>query len=337
MTRPNIGIDAMGGDHAPDEIVKGALDAASSNSDTDFTLIGRQELLSKWPLPSNVKIVDARDVIGCDEQPVQALRTKRDSSIMRGIKLVLEKKASAFVSAGSTGAVVAAAIFKLGLIDGVKKCGILVPIPTDQGMCALMDAGANLSMKPINYLQYAIMGTCYLKITSPDSEVNVGLLNVGEENTKGTEMLKQAYNLCKNLLTNFAGNLEGHQIMSGRFKLVLCDGYVGNVVIKLGESMADFICKRLAQIKDKSDELKSKLSELYKSFDFAEYGGAPILGINGTVLICHGRSNSKAITNAVSNAVKLVKNNINDRIAAGIKEHSLWKRFQKLLTRHGES
>ncbi|MBI4242627.1 MAG: phosphate acyltransferase PlsX [Planctomycetes bacterium] len=337
MSRINIGIDAMGGDKAPEQIVLGTINAANAKQDVNFTLIGKEEEILRWELPKNVRIVNARDAIEDDEPPVQALRTKRDSSIMRGIKLVLEKNLSAFVSAGSTGAVVAASIFKLGYLEGVKKCGILVTLPTKNGMAALVDAGANLNPKPIHYLQYAIMGSCYINILHPGKEINIGLLNVGEETTKGTEPIKQAHKLLKSCLTNFKGNVEGHEILSGNFQLILCDGFVGNIVLKLGESMASFLMNGLKSMIESSIELKDKFREFNKPFDFSEYGGAPILGINGTVLIAHGRSDNRAITNALFNAINMVQNDINGKISEEIKQHSLWKRIQKMLNIVDES
>lgn len=327
-----IAIDGMGGDTAPDVVVDGILAAARRNPRSSYILVGprdrlESELKKRGGAPSCVTVENATQVVEMHEHPVQALKTKRDSSIMRCVKLVLEGKADGLLSAGNTGAVVAASIFKLGLIEGVKRAGIMVPFPTEKGVTAIIDVGANINSRPINYVQYAIMASAYLKIAQAmKEEPKIGLLNIGEESEKGTEMVQHAYQILKKFFGDrFAGNIEGHDIFSGRAQVVVCDGFVGNVVLKMVEGFMGFMVKRLNANGLPSDA-KSKLFEFASRFDFSEYGGAPLLGVNGVVIIAHGRSDAKAVDRAIETTDNLCEQRLNDKIAKDVKALSIWKR-----------
>jgi glycerol-3-phosphate acyltransferase PlsX len=314
-----IAIDTMGGDFAPDEIIKGAIQSANEYTQTGFILVGQEgkikEVISNYPtIPENIIIKHASDIVETHEHPVKALRNKPDSSILRCVDLVKEKEVDCFISAGSTGATVASSILKLGLLEGVKRAGILTLIPTENGFCGLIDAGANIGSKPIHLLQYAIMGSIYMRLVHQGSENRfVGLLNVGKEHIKGTLTIRLAYHLLRRFINNFGGNVEGHEIFSGRYALAVCDGFIGNILLKMGEGLSNFLTKEI-QRADKN------MGKFLSKFDYSEYGGALLLGVNGIAIICHGRSTAKAIKNAIKIAIDLAEKKINERISEEIKE-----------------
>jgi glycerol-3-phosphate acyltransferase PlsX len=322
----------MGGDAAPAVVVEGVLQAARRDPGSQYLLAGRPdqleaELARQGGAPPCVSVVPAAQVIGMNEHPVMALKSKRDSSIMRCVKLVLEGRADGLMSAGNTGAVVAASIFKLGLLEGIKRAGILVPFPSEKGFSAIIDVGANPNCRPLNYLQYAIMASAYLKLVQNlTEEPKIGLLNIGEESEKGTEVVQHAHQALRRFFGDrFAGNIEGHELFSSRAQVIVCDGFVGNVVLKMAEGVVGFMMRKVGANGLPADA-KASLSQFAGRFDYAEYGGAPLLGVRGVVIIAHGRSDARAIDRALQTTVGLCEQGLIDRIAQDVKALTLWKR-----------
>jgi glycerol-3-phosphate acyltransferase PlsX len=320
--RVRIAVDAMGGDYAPLVVVKGAELAVKESKDVEVLLVGREKDIKKY-LRENEKItiIPAQEVIGMDEPPALSVRKKPDSSINRGIKLLKDNQAEVFLSAGNTGAVVASATLFLRTIPGVERPGIAIIFPTVRGFCLLIDAGANIEPKPEHLLDYGIMGSAYAELILGKENPTVGLLNIGEEETKGTEFVKETLRLLKDSGLNFIGNIEGRDIFLGRCDVILCDGFVGNVALKVSESVAIATAHILKKHIKKGFLtrlggilLKPSLRRLKKELDYTEYGGAPLLGINGNVIICHGSSSAKAIKNAIKVAKEVVDRGVNEKI-----------------------
>mgnify|MGYP001766448030 CR=1 FL=1 len=260
------------------------------------------------------------------ESPAQSVRRKRDSSIVVGINLVKEGKGDAFFSAGNTGAAVCAGTLGLGLLDGVDRPGIAIVTPTVKGISLIIDVGANIDPKPLHLLQYGIMGSTYLENIFDKPNPAVGLLNVGEEETKGTEFVREAFELLSKSKINFIGNVEGKALFSGNCDVIVCDGFVGNVALKVTEGTAEAIQIFLKRHLLKTNFLgkigllllKDTFKNFKKDLDYAEYGGASLLGINGVVIIGHGRSNARAIKNAIRFANEEVKRQVNKKILEAI-------------------
>lgn len=320
-------VDAMGGDHAPSVVVEGAVAAVNENAEIEVVLVGDEvkvnSFLKKFKYDDKrISVHPAQDVIGMHESPATSVRRKRNSSIVIGLNLVKEGKGDAFFSAGNTGAVVCAATLGLGLLSGIERPGIAIVTPTLKGISVIVDVGANIDSKPLHLLQYAIMARAYLQNIFNVPNPSVGLLNIGEEETKGTDFVKEAYDLLSGKPINFVGNIEGKAMFSGKCDVIVCDGFVGNIALKVTEGTAEAIQVFLKRNLLKSNFLeklalvflKSRLSKFKKELDYSEYGGAPLLGINGVVIIGHGRSNVKAIKNAVRVAAEEVKRKINDKI-----------------------
>ncbi|MEK7448892.1 MAG: phosphate acyltransferase PlsX [Planctomycetota bacterium] len=319
-----IVVDAMGGDHAPLEIVKGCLVAAEQSPDISLILVGQEDKIKSIigsNQPKNITVINAPEVIEMHESPVAAIRSKRKSSLVQSAKLVGMKEADVFVSAGNTGAAVASSIFLLGFLEGVKRPGIAVPIPTAKGPSYLIDAGANIDCHPIHLLQYGIMASVYCKKMQNITTPRVGLLNIGEEDSKGNQLVQETLALFKKAPINFIGNIEGQDIFKGNCEVVVCEGFVGNVVLKLVEGCYEFFGRSLmteaGKHKDNSqcgNFMNSALGAVTARLDYSEYGGAPLLGVNGGCIICHGRSKAKAITNAVKVAATFGKQKVNEEI-----------------------
>ncbi len=328
-----IVVDAMGGDHAPGEIVSGVLDAAAENSDITVTLVGQQDKVK--PLlgdaPANVKFKHASEVIGMGEDPTRGLRGKPDSSLRVGLGMVKNGEADAIISAGNTGALVGGAtvpILGLGTLEGVKRPGIAIPVPTDEGFCALLDVGANKNCKPIHLLQYAVMGSIYFHFLRPEvTNPRVGLLNIGEEQTKGTDLIREAYEMFEKSGLNFVGNVEPHKMYTGKADVIVCDGFTGNMVLKMGEGQAQFVYRQLSAIEDKSETFRKGVEEIMSRFDFKKFGGAPVLGVRGIVIKCHGRSRADAVANAVRMTADFIRDGMNLHIVEGLKKLTRRNRF----------
>ncbi len=325
-----IAIDAMGGDHAPDEIVRGAVEAASQVPDATLILVGQTERVEKaiaaaGPRPPNIEIQQASEVIEMHEDPRRALLGKRDSSLHIGLNLVKHAKADAFISAGNTGALVGGAtvpVFGLGCLEGVKRPAICVPMPTQNGFAALVDAGANKEAKAIHLLQWAVMGSVYIKYLRKDvTEPKVGLLNIGEERNKGTALLQEAYPLLEKSHLKFIGNIEPHKIFSGKADVIVCDGFTGNVALKVSEGLADLVESELAEELSRTITMRvgslltgRAMRHLRRRMDYSEYGGAPLLGVAGIAIVGHGRSSAVAVRNAVALAHRFASSRFIERI-----------------------
>ena len=322
-----IAVDAMGGDFAPKEIVRGAVDAAKKY-DCEIVLIGdeeqiRAELHGADPTALRISIVHASEVIGMNEHPAEAVRTKKDSSIVVATRLVKEGQCDAVFSAGSTGAAVAAAQLILQRIRGVGRPSIATPMPTPDGVTLMLDSGANVDSKPEHLVQSAVMGSLYAQYVFGIARPRVGLLNIGEEETKGNEQAKETHSLLKaepNI--HFCGNAEGRDVPKGNFDVVICDGFVGNVVLKFAEGLAKTILG-LIQEEIRGAGLMAKLGALLlmptlrrlgKRLDVREYGGAPLLGVNGCCVIGHGSSDAKSVASAIGVTVDYVNGKVLDQI-----------------------
>ena len=321
-----IGLDAMGGDRAPEDAVKGAILAAKELG-YEMTLIGKEEDIKKhlkgetYP-EDKIKIVNTSQVIEMHEPAALSVRKKRDSSIVKGADMLKKGEFDAFVSAGNTGAVVCAATLSLRLLPGVDRPGIAVIFPTLSRPCMVIDVGANIDPKPFHLLQYGIMGDAYSKYIMSKTNPTVGLLNIGEESTKGTDFIKEAHIMLSESELNFIGNIEPKDVYRGKADVIVCDGFVGNVFLKVTEGFAE-AASLLLKREFKNSNILTKLGALMtlptfksikKRIDASEYGGAPLMGIDGSVIIAHGSSNAKAIKNAIRAAAENVNQNVNARI-----------------------
>lgn len=316
-----IAVDAMGGDYAPQEIVKGSVEAARAFK-VGVVLVGdekriKEELARHGGGNLDITVVHASEVIEMGEPPAVALRKKKDSSIVVGTRLVKEKQADAIVSAGSTGAAMGAALLGLGRIKGIDRPAIASIIPTLKGRTLLLDVGANAESKPSNLLQFGIMGQIYAKEIMGCREPKVALLNIGAEETKGNELYLEAYRLLKNSNLNFIGNIEGRDITSGVADVVVADGFTGNVVLKFGEGLARDLMTMIKEELRKNIFVKigaalvfTQAKGLRKKIDYAETGGALLLGVNGVCIIGHGSSQARAITNAIRVAKECVERQV---------------------------
>ncbi|MFH1361063.1 MAG: phosphate acyltransferase PlsX [bacterium] len=319
-----IALDAMGGDHAPAEIVKGAV-LASQKLGAEVILVGDPAKIKKElaKLKADLPIVPASEVIEMNEHPAQAVKQKKDASVNVAVNLVKEGAADAIVSAGNTGALMAAALFKLGRIEGIERPAIATEFPLPSGNVLLLDMGANVDCKPKHLEQFAIMGSLYAKHVLHINNPRVGLLNIGEEQEKGNELVREAWPLIKNSPVNFIGNVESKEIMEGRADVIVCDGFVGNLILKFAESLASSVFKMFKE--EISKGLLSKLGvallmpallKLRKKVTHDEYGGAPLLGVGGIVYKAHGRSKSRAIKNAIKQAVEAVNGDMLSKMGA---------------------
>ncbi len=328
-----VALDAMGGDFAPEMTIAGAVEAVNEY-DIEVILVGdRQQLtdsLSGKRHPSHkISIVHTSEVVAMNESPAIALRKKKDSSIRVAIELVKSSLADAAVSAGNSGVAMATSLFILGKLPNVDRPAIATIMPSLTGFFVLIDAGANVDCKPENLMQFALMGNAYYKALFDVSDPKVSLLSIGEEDTKGNELTKEAFKLLKNSGINFTGNMEGKDIFSGNADVIVCDGFIGNIVLKVSEGLAETIIKMLKReiINATTGKLgylmiKPALRNFRKRTDYSEYGGAPLLGINGTCIISHGRSSSKAIKNAIRVSAEMAKKKVHEDIAHTLGEHA---------------
>ncbi|MBC8080675.1 MAG: phosphate acyltransferase PlsX [Gorillibacterium sp.] len=323
-----IAIDAMGGDNAPEAVVEGAIMAARAWPDTEIILVGKVSRIEALlrDKPSNLTLVGAEDVIASNDEPVKAVRNKKDSSMVVAARLVREQKADAFISAGNTGALLAAGLLIVGRVPGIDRPALAPMIPTIDGVGTLaLDIGANMDVKPENLLQFALMGSIFRTKVDGIASPRVGLLNVGAEESKGNELTKAAYPLLKQAPIHFIGNVEARDVLAGECDVLVCDGFAGNILLKSLEGTAGTIFKMLKQQFTKSTMnklaaavLAPGLREFKKKLDYTEHGGAPMLGLNGLVLKSHGSSNAIAIMNAVRQARTALSNNLVEAISAEI-------------------
>lgn len=318
----------MGGDFAPRNIVAGALDALRETGNRfEILFVGPENPVAGvlndlgGGLNLRYRVIPARQVIDMHDPATAAVRQKKDSSIAVGVTLQTEGRADAFVSAGHTGAVMSASTLILGRIEGVSRPTIGAFFPSVNGVCLLLDAGGNVDCKPQNLYEFAVMGSIYAAEMFGYRNPKVGLLNIGEEDTKGADAVREAHGLLKNSSLNFVGNVEGGDILRGNAQVVVCDGFVGNVLLKFGESVPGFFKHAVKQHLKKNvfsmlsgALVKGSLRGAMKSMDYEEYGGVPVLGINGISIIGHGKSTPKAIKNMILKAEEMVQKNINGRI-----------------------
>jgi phosphate acyltransferase len=310
-----IALDAMGGDYAPAEVVKGAAEACTKYGISTILVGDRARIESEMQSlgmdTAGLEIKHASDVVGMDEHPASAIRRKADSSIVVAADLVSGGEAQAMVSAGNTGAAMAVAALKVGRIPGVDRPGIASFLPTMNGKCILLDAGANVDCSVENLLQFAVMGSEYAKSALKVENPRVGLLSIGEEPTKGDELTKAANARLAQMSLNFVGNVEGKEIFRGAADVIVCDGFAGNIVLKSAEGVIELIVKVLKSelaARSLTEAVAPALQALMCKVDYAEYGGAPLLGVNGVCIISHGRSDSRAIRNAIRAAADAVEN-----------------------------
>lgn len=327
--RSNIRIivDAMGGDFAPQNVLSGSIEALRETENRFEIIFTGPETVLKKELThlktQNLKyqIVDASQVIDMHDTAMAGVKQKRDSSISVGITMHRQGDADAFVSAGHSGAVMSTATLILGRIEGISRPTIGAFFPTDQGVCLLVDAGANVDCKPQHLFEFALMGSIYTSEMFQINSPRVGLLSIGEEESKGDELVKATHTLLKQSKLNFIGNVEGRDILSGKADVVVCDGFIGNVILKFGESIPAFFKNRIKKVTEKSLifklmglAMRKTLRAALKSMDYEEYGGVPVLGVNGVVIIGHGKSTPKAIKNMIIRAEEMARKNINHRI-----------------------
>lgn len=306
-----IALDAMGGDYAPAATVEGAIEAINDYRDLSVVLVGNEkeinsELKQRDYSSLPISIRHASQIVEMDDSPLTALRRKKDSSVRVAIDLVKAGEADAFVSAGNSGVVMATALYVLGKLPGVERPAIATIMPSLKDHFVLLDAGANVDCKPLHLYQFAIMGEAYASFIFDMDSPKVGLLGIGEEDAKGNELTKEAFKLIKNSHINFIGNIEGQDIFSGDADVVVCDGFVGNIALKVSEGLAETIAKMLKReiVAGASGKIgalffKNAFKNFKKKTDYSEYGGAPLLGISKPCIISHGRSTSKAIKNAI--------------------------------------
>jgi len=335
-----IAIDAMGGDNAPDEIIAGALESMDLLAEDDeLILVGPEEIIQakltslKSP-KGTIKIVHAPDVISMGEVPIESLRKKPKSSISVIAKLAKRDQADAIISAGNTGACVAAFQMRMRNLPGVNRPGIAVVFPTPEGQVTICDVGANIACKPINLYQYGVMASIYSRNLLNIENPRVGIMSIGSEEAKGNEVVKKARELFKSdSRMNFIGNIEGRDIFQGTCDVVVCEGFVGNVILKLTEGLVDGLFKAIKyELMEEKIRLALKfkpvMKRIYKKYDYNEYGGAPLLGINGTAVICHGSSQSRTIKNAVLASKRFYTEKINDKIIDYLSQSPLCSSMQ---------
>src|SRR6185437_13917227 len=329
-----IALDAMGSDTAPAPEVEGAIEAVR-DFDLNLLLVGLQEplerALSAYPAAdrARVEIVPASEVITMEDKAVRAVRTKRDSSVHVCARLVKSGRAVGLVSAGNTGAVMATSKLMLGSLAGVQRPALATVVPTAGGRAAiLIDVGANVDCRPEHLEQFAIMGEIYCRVilgAQQESPPRVGLLSIGEEDIKGNDLTREAFTLLKRLPINFIGNVEGRDLYNGTVDVIVCDGFVGNVALKISEGLVETVRGLLRELLAGSWQSRlgywlsrPAFAAFKKRLDYSEYGGAPLLGVRGSVIICHGRSNAKAIKNAIRVAAESASHQVNQQIETEI-------------------
>ena len=328
-----VAVDGMGGDYAPQLVVEGAVQAAHIFHDLEIIITGREDAIKRelyrHKVPGGkISIRHASEVIDMSDSPVAAIKKKKDSSLSVCIQLLKQKEVDAVVTAGNTGAAVAASTLNLGLLPGIKRPGIAIAIPTLHGISVAIDVGANINPAPEHLLQYAIMADTYARYLLRKKKPSIGLLNIGEEESKGTETLQEAYKLLRDSGLNFVGNIEGRDFFTGKCDVIVCDGFAGNVVLKMTESILEMMITLIK--KEIQKDFLARLGALLckPAFDairnetnYEEAGGAPLLGVDGVVIIGHGISSAKAICNAIRVAREAISEQVNDRIIDGISSH----------------
>ena len=333
-----IALDAMGGDLGPELLIDGALSAIDKRRDLEVVLLGPEELLKEQVAQragsgngtGSLSIVHAPQTVSMHESPVDAVRKKKDSTVMVGFDLVKNGQADAVVSAGNSGATMAAAVRKLGRLKGISRPGIASLFPTLKDPVMLMDIGANVDCRSRHLFEFAIMASSCSGVLLNIDRPRIGLLSIGEESGKGNALIKKTHDMLKSSSLNFIGNVEGRDVYKGDVDVIVCDGFVGNISLKISEGLAEAAMEMLKVEIMKS--LRAKIGYLFirkafaafrKRVDYAEYGGAPLLGINGVGIICHGTSSSVAICNAIGEAANMVENRVNESILRSLQQYSV--------------
>ncbi len=329
--RMKVAVDAMGGDNAPGEIVKGAVEAMNSRQDISVFLVGQkgpvEAELKKYPHDvSRIEVVDATEVIGMAEPPVSAIRTKKDSSIVVAMRMVRDGEADAFVGAGSTGAVLVGGQLIVGRIKGVERPPLAPLVPTEKGASLLIDCGANVDARPSHLVQFAKMGSIYMENVMGIPDPKVAIVNIGAEEEKGNALVKETFPLlkeCKGI--HFIGSIEARDIPSGYADVIVCEAFAGNIILKLYEGVGMTLISMVK--KGMMSNLRSKLGaflvkpalkQTLKRFDITQYGGAPLLGLKGLVVKAHGSSKAAEICNSILQCVAFTEQQINEKIKAGL-------------------
>ncbi len=321
-------LDVMGGDFAPSVILKGAKLALEEFPDLYLYLVGKESVLRSWENHERVSLVFAEEVIKMDESPGEALRKKKNSSIFKGLELLKNNETSAFVSAGNSGAVAAGSIFILGRLKGVRRPAIATLLPSIKDPFVLIDVGANVDSKPLDLFLFGIMGKIFLEKIWGKENPKIALLSIGEESGKGNTLVKKAHQLFKKSKLNYVGNIESRDMFKGEVDVIVCDGFIGNICLKLSEGLVEVIIEMLKNEVKKSFIsimgmllAKNALKAFKKKSDWREYGGAPLLGVKGNVIIAHGRSDALAIKNAIKVAINSIKNDLVRKLEEAIKEN----------------
>jgi phosphate acyltransferase len=325
-----LALDAMGGDHGPQPNIAGAVAAVSAAPDITIALVGDQTIIEPIlaalnPPAGRIEVVHASQNVEMNEKPADALRKKPDSSIAIGWKLNATKQVDGFISAGNTGAVVAGGLFTRRFLKGVKRPGIATVMPTAKGRCVIMDVGANVFPKPSHLLQYGVMGGLYAQHILNIDKPQIGLINVGEEEGKGHDLVQKTYELFRSgpLKDQFAGNIEGRDIHAGKVDVVVSDGFVGNVILKLSQGVFAFVVSMIktdiiGKLSVEKEIAANALKQLVGKYHYSAVGGAPLLGVDGVCIICHGSSDDRAIANALSVAAQNVRVKLNEKITEAL-------------------
>jgi glycerol-3-phosphate acyltransferase PlsX len=343
-----IAVDAMGGDYAPQEVVRGCLTVAREMPFVDITLVGDEQRVSAElrgvPLPSNLHLRHAPQVIEMGESPVQGVKRKRDASIVVCARMVQEGEADAFFSAGNSGAAMAVAALQIGRIPGIDRPAIAAAIPSKKGRFVLIDAGANVDCDPSHLLEFAIMGSVYAQLILGIPSPTVGLLSNGEEEGKGNQVVKTAHKLLRQSGLPFVGNIEGKDVFEGKADVVVCDGFVGNVALKIGEGTASFMVSLIEEEVRRNPLLvlplslmKGVIRRLKQRTDYAEYGGAHLLGVRKVCVIGHGRSHASAIANGVRLTVRSLQEQMAERIESAMLQQTALLSSLPLLLQENEA
>jgi phosphate acyltransferase len=327
-----IAVDAMGGDYAPVAVVEGAVQALRKYDDIqELFLVGdeptvRAECGRLGRPDPRITFVHSTQIVTMSDSAVEGVRRKKDSSVSRAVDLVKEGKAQAIVSAGHTGAAVAATTIKLRMLEGIDRPGIATVMPTEKNLFVLIDAGANIDARPVELLQYGIMGSLYSQHVLGFKNPRVGLMSIGEEDLKGNDLTKETFKLLERSNLNFVGNVEGHDVFEGKVEVIVCDGFVGNVVLKTAESLAHALFRWLKTEVTRNPIriaggmlLQNAFRSIRRKTDYAEYGGAPLLGINGVCIIGHGTSSPKAVCNAIRVARESINNQLTNHIVEQVR------------------
>ena len=323
----HIALDAMGGDQGPDVLVAGAVQAVNGNPDLEVTLLGDEQSI-RGSLAAHdqgsgerLHVVPTSEVITMDDSPFEAVRKKKDASVVVAFQLHKQGKVDAVVSAGNSGATMAAAIRSLGRLKNIARPGIAGVFPTLKGPVVMMDVGANVDCRPQHLFQFGVMAAAFSTVLFGNARPRIGLLSIGEEGGKGNALVKKSHELLKQSPLNYIGNVEGRDTFQGDVDVIVCDGFVGNVCLKLSEGLAEAVIAMLREEIAKNFRskvgyvlAKDAFSSFRKRVDYAEYGGAPLLGLNGNGIVCHGRSNATAIKSAIEVAAELVRKNVNEHI-----------------------